>query len=242
VDNTKIKVSEHFFSIQGEGPNIGHPALFLRLTACNLDCTWCDTTEVWRRGDTWGVNDLIQDWEEKGWLQKLTRIPSTSLVITGGEPLLQTPRIVELRKRVTNRLSKLGLSTRTFFEIETNCTLDPNSLRQTIDLFNCSPKLSNSGEPYEKRITEHFEKYALLVSQGRGRFKFVLSKPADLEEVLELINKFNIAKHKVSLMPEGVTSAQLQKNMRWLAEVCKEQGFILSPRLHVHIWEQTTGV
>ncbi|MBI4775074.1 MAG: radical SAM protein [Deltaproteobacteria bacterium] len=75
-----LKVNEIFYSIQGESTYAGRPCVFVRLTGCNLRCSYCDTTYAYQDGDVWSLKDL------------LARVGSYScglVEITGGEPLLQ---------------------------------------------------------------------------------------------------------------------------------------------------------
>ena len=71
---------EIFYSLQGEGARCGSPAVFLRLAGCNLACKWCDTKHSWGNGILCSVRDVAAH---------LAEYNCTSLVITGGEPLLQ---------------------------------------------------------------------------------------------------------------------------------------------------------
>ncbi|KKM25156.1 hypothetical protein LCGC14_1597870, partial [marine sediment metagenome] len=91
--SNSFKVSEFFHSIQGEGSTIGHPAWFLRLTACNLDCIWCDTTEVWKKGKRVLFERLPIEhgYNYDDFISTLKR--GDHLIITGGEPLLQEKSI-----------------------------------------------------------------------------------------------------------------------------------------------------
>ena len=105
-----IKISEQFYSIQGEGRTVGVPAVFLRLQGCNLTCggihtvkskkldsdaTWrCDTIEVWTKGNSYHFKDVCDDWENKNWVKLFKQ--GAHLVITGGEPLLQQSAICDL--------------------------------------------------------------------------------------------------------------------------------------------------
>ena len=84
-----MKVNEMFISLQGEGPYMGIPMFFLRLTGCNLRCKWCDTQYAFYEGKDMGVMDIFNDIEKSGmeWI-----------CITGGEPLLQSDiyRLIDL--------------------------------------------------------------------------------------------------------------------------------------------------
>lgn len=74
-------VNEIFFSIQGESTLAGLPCIFIRLTGCNLRCTYCDTTYAYYKGQTWEINTI---------LNSMGTYPCKRIAITGGEPLLQT--------------------------------------------------------------------------------------------------------------------------------------------------------
>jgi len=80
-------VNEIFFSIQGESIHAGLPYIFLRLTGCNLRCTYCDTSYAYQEGQSRSIIDI---------LNILATYPCSRIAITGGEPLLQqeTPELV----------------------------------------------------------------------------------------------------------------------------------------------------
>mgnify|MGYP001381990436 CR=1 FL=1 len=94
----EIRVSESFFSIQGEGITVGVPAVFLRLQGCNLDCgskggNWvCDTEAVWKKGRKHTINDYFEDFINQ--YHQAFNI-GAHLILTGGEPLLQQEAICE---------------------------------------------------------------------------------------------------------------------------------------------------
>jgi 7-carboxy-7-deazaguanine synthase len=75
-----LVVNEIFYSIQGESTQAGRPCLFVRLTGCNLRCTWCDTVYAFYEGRAASVTDLLQQIDDVG---------CRFVEITGGEPLLQ---------------------------------------------------------------------------------------------------------------------------------------------------------
>lgn len=75
-----LTINEIFHSIQGESTHAGRPCVFVRLTACDLRCAWCDTAYAFTEGRKMSIDDVIRDVESR----------ETKLVeITGGEPLLQ---------------------------------------------------------------------------------------------------------------------------------------------------------
>ena len=96
-----IEVCEIFASLSGEGAWTGWPAVFVRLSGCNLRCKWCDTAYARQAGTTYRMSDLLAEVDGFG----LPRV-----VVTGGEPLLQkqTPRLLE---RLLSRQYKAALET-----------------------------------------------------------------------------------------------------------------------------------
>ena len=84
----KLKVNEIFYSIQGESSYAGWPCIFLRLTGCNLRCSYCDTAYAYEGGEEKPVSLIINE---------INRFPCDLVEVTGGEPLLQndTPLLVE---------------------------------------------------------------------------------------------------------------------------------------------------
>ena len=228
---------EIFASVQGEGPSMGMPVAFMRLSRCNLACVWCDTAYTWHfQGDErphrGGVeydrkaNQLSLPEDEVA--ARITALGQSRLVITGGEPLLQAPalgRLLELLPDVS-------------VEIETNgTTRAPAPLDIRIDQFNVSPKLAHSGNPAELALLpERLDAYA---TDPRAWFKFVIAEPADVDEVLALRDRYRFRPGHVFLMAEGTDSETLREREKWLAPLCVRYGFRLSDRLHIHLFGDT---
>lgn len=75
-----IRVTEVFFSLQGEAARSGYPTVFIRLTGCPLRCTWCDTAYAFTGGTQTRISDILTD---------VARFPTRHICVTGGEPLAQ---------------------------------------------------------------------------------------------------------------------------------------------------------
>lgn len=120
-----MKLSELFYSIQGEGKLAGVPSIFVRASGCNLRCTWCDTPYAsWNpQGDEASIQQIIN---------RVAEYPSRHVVLTGGEPMIM-PDIVELCAALKDRHYHLTM--------ETAGTVHAAA---KIDLASISPKLSNS--------------------------------------------------------------------------------------------------
>jgi 7-carboxy-7-deazaguanine synthase len=82
-------ITEIFKSIQGEGTRAGLPCIFVRLTGCNLRCTWCDTAYAFHGGQKMSVEDVLQRVEALNQLADGSPAGVPLVELTGGEPLLQ---------------------------------------------------------------------------------------------------------------------------------------------------------
>jgi 7-carboxy-7-deazaguanine synthase len=74
------------------------------------------------------------------------------------------------------------------------------------------------------------------------QLKFVIEKPGDLAEVRSLLETLRADRERVILMPEGIDRDLLRERSVWLAEICKDEGFRFSPRLHVELYGNQRGV
>ena len=166
-------VSEVFGpTVQGEGPYLGTPAIFLRLMGCNLACRWCDTAYTWDATRY----DLAAERQRMTVAEVAARIEALGphlLVISGGEPLLQQARLQHLVDRMPGRM----------VHIETAGTVAPR-LRGVS--YVVSLKLYHSGNAgelrYRPEVIDTFMRDAPVLA-----WKFVLGKDADYAEVDELV-------------------------------------------------------
>ncbi len=233
VAPASLPVAEIFGpTIQGEGPSAGQLALFLRLGACNLACTWCDTPHTWD-GKRFDLRQEIRRVPVVELVDVAGQHPHALVVITGGEPLLH-----QRTDAWRSLMAVLRYTTRRA-EIETNGTLAPQPVTLGVPrlVFNVSPKLANSGMPEDRRIKpEALEAFVALAHQDRARFKFVAANSDDLEEIATLTDRFHIPPHATWVMPEGVTPEQTIDVARTLAEDVIRRNWNLTLRQHVLLW------
>jgi len=221
-----VKIAEIFYSIQGEGSLVGVPSVFVRTSGCNLRCVWCDTpyTSWHPEGDDLSVDSIMACVDSYK--------PARHVVLTGGEPMIAA-QAVEL----TQRLRARGLH----ITIETAGTVfHPVAC----DLMSISPKLAHSTPPGSWAATHERLRLqpAVLLELMRTyeyQLKFVVADPEDIDEIRSLLNQIDADRAKVILMPEGIDPATLRERAAWLAEICKQQGFRFSPRLHVDLYGNT---
>ena len=230
---------EIFASLQGEGPSIGVPVAFVRLSRCNLACTWCDTAYTWRfEGDNRPHRDGIA-FERKAnqvtlspedTAARIAALGQKRLVITGGEPLMQAPALAEMLAHLPD----------ISVEIETNGTVAPPArLDVRVDQYHVSPTLSHSGTSADLAlIPERLDAWA---AEPRAFLKFVVASPADVDEVLALHARYRFRPERVFLMAEGTDSATLRARQEWLSALCLQHGFRMSDRMHIHLYGDTRG-
>lgn len=230
---------ELFASLQGEGPSMGLPVAFVRLSRCNLACEWCDTAYTWRfagdnrhhRSGAWHDRRANQvTLSEAEVAERIAALGQSRLVITGGEPLLQGAALA----RMLDLLPGMAV------EVETNgTTTAPPALDARIGQYNVSPKLAHSGNPADLALIP--ERLAAYAAEPRAWFKFVIAAPDDVAEVLALQDAYNIPSQRIFLMAEGTDSVTLRTRQQWLAPLCLRHGFRLSDRLHIHLYGDTRG-
>jgi organic radical activating enzyme len=239
---------EIFLSVQGEGKSAGRPSVFLRLSHCNLYCTFCDTDYTWNwRGTPFphkrDADPAYEKFDPEAEsveltpaevLAEITSHACDNLVITGGEPLLQQAELVTLLREL--RAARAGVAV----EVETNGTLVPEpALDALVDQYNVSPKLASSGVRASHR--DRPEAAGFFARSPKASFKFVVSEPRDVAEVLEYSGRHALGPAQVFLMPEGSRSETLRERQRWLSGVCTEHGFRLGDRLHIHLYGDERG-
>lgn len=230
-----MRISELFYSVQGEGELTGVPSVFVRTSGCNLRCRWCDTKYAsWDpTGEEMGISQI---------LDYVNTHPGKHVVLTGGEPM-----VAKGMRDLAQALHDQG----NHVTIETAATVLPNSI--ICDLASLSPKLKNStpltGEIGSGWILKHEESRLQLnvidawMAAYDYQLKFVVVSQADLDEIDVLLGKLATrpAPHKVLLMPEGVTAEALQERDALLVEHCKARGFRYCRRLHVDLFGNTRG-
>ncbi|MEV0748478.1 7-carboxy-7-deazaguanine synthase QueE [Streptomyces sp. NPDC050273] len=231
--NFTLIVAERFGveipTFQGEGPSCGHPALFIRLSRCNLTCTKCDSKESWdwsqfdprKESTKQSVAELL-DWASSS--------PVELVVITGGEPLIQQAKLLPLVRGLIAAGKRV--------EFETNGTIAPVPELVTDGVrFNVSPKLASFGVREDKSIVP--AALETFVASERARFKFVASTMADLDRIAELADAHRLA--PVWVMPEGTTPEVLIATTRVLADAVAARHWHFTTRLHVLAFADIRG-
>jgi len=166
-------VTEIFKSIQGEGTRAGRPCIFVRLTGCNLRCTWCDTTYAFHGGQKMSVEQVVERVEAL----RGSAVGGPLVELTGGEPLLQQD-IYPLAERL--------LAAGYVVLIETSGERFigqlPEAVIKIVDV-----KCPDSGEP------ETFDVRNLKELTNRDEVKFVVSSRRDYEFARDFMREHRLA-------------------------------------------------
>jgi 7-carboxy-7-deazaguanine synthase len=170
-----LTINEIFYSIQGEATRAGEPCVFVRLTACDLRCSWCDTPYAFYEGHKREIEDVVAEVEQH----------QCHLVeITGGEPLLQDD-VYPLMDTLMERGHTVMLETGGHRPL----TRVPRDVIKIMDV-----KCPGSGEA-EKN---HWDNLAML--SGHDEVKFVVKDRVDYEFAREVIARHDLPSHVAAVL------------------------------------------
>ncbi len=255
-----LNVSECFGpTVQGEGFSAGVPAVFVRLAGCNLMCGghnselvkqgkatwWCDSERLWRDSTKYTNEQLEQKIIELGELPFILT-GKTHLVWTGGEPTIpeNADSIIDFLLYMGNKYPGTSI----YNELETNGSISSNLFTYAQQI-NCSPKLSNSGMPKDKRINTEAIFRICDIDRWKGFngkrywFKFVISKEEDIHEIQrDFITPFNIPSDRIILMPGVDNLNDLSERTRFACEMSKKYHYRMCTRIQTLCWDRKTGV
>jgi 7-carboxy-7-deazaguanine synthase len=213
-----MKISEIFFSIQGEGIEIGLPTVFVRLFACDLRCEWCDSMYAVEGRDFKQM--AIEDVRNMIETFKCKRI-----CITGGEPLLQATELEELANDLVRDEYNILL--------ETSGHKDPPPIFWTdncVISMDCKCPSSKMEDRMNFRL---FEKL-----RPKDQLKFVIKDGVDYEYAKSILKSYKIEASMIFQPVHGT-------NLKWLTEKIiqdKLEDIRVLPQLHKIIWGEKRGV
>src|SRR5215467_7404443 len=219
-------ITEIFKSIQGEGTRAGLPCIFVRLTGCNLRCTWCDTAYAFHGGKKMSVDDVMKRVDElTGGAQNLPLVE-----LTGGEPLLQE-EIYPLAEKLLARGYTVMIET----SGERSVGRLPREVIKIVDV-----KCPDSGEP------DTFEMKNLEVVSVNDEIKFVISTRKDYEFARDFTREHRLAEKVKQVLfspvfddPEGKWKGlEPRQLVEWMLE--DELPVRLGLQLHKFVWHPST--
>ncbi|MEJ2052598.1 MAG: radical SAM protein [Calditrichaceae bacterium] len=204
-----LRINEIFFSIQGESSYAGRPCIFIRLTYCNLRCSFCDTEYAFFEGDFLSFDEIINQ----------IKIYNCDLIeITGGEPLVQK-----------NVLPFMSMLCNAGYEvlIETGGHMDISQIdkrvKRVMDI-----KCPGSGES-DKNLWQN-----IRYLTENDQVKFVISDRTDFDWAKGIIQKYNLSKKCTVLMSPDFQKLKNIKLAEWILKESPDARFQL--QMHKYIW------
>lgn len=205
-----LKINEIFYSIQGEGTSAGLPCIFIRLTYCNLRCTYCDTEYAFYEGQDMSIDDI---------LVKIKEYDCNLVEVTGGEPLVQSESL-ELMTRLCDLGYEVMLETSGSLSIE---NVDKR-VKNILDL-KC---------PTSKMVKKNDYSNTNFIKPN-DEVKFVIGNREDYEWSKEIINKYDLTNKCEVLLSTVFGKLENIELVEWILEDNLKVRF--QTQLHKHIWE-----
>ncbi|KER10805.1 MAG: 7-carboxy-7-deazaguanine synthase [[Candidatus Thermochlorobacteriaceae] bacterium GBChlB] len=211
-----LRINEIFYSIQGESSRMGLPCVFVRLTECNLRCTYCDTEYAFYEGTDRSLESIIDE----------VRAYNCNLVeITGGEPLLQAP-VYELMTRLCDLGYEVMLETSGHILVD---KVDPR-VKKIIDM-----KSPTSG------MLKKNDYRNLEIASPNDEIKFVLGSRLDYDWAKKVIEEYQLTEKLTVLMSVVFGDLAPQELAEWILADRLKVRFQL--QMHKFIWSpETRGV
>ena len=209
-----LTIIEIFHSIQGESTHTGRPCVFVRLTACDLRCSWCDTPYAFTEGSKMSIDAVVSRVEQYG---------CDLVEITGGEPLLQRD-VYPLMRQLLGSGRTVMVETGGHHSIK---DVPPEVIR-IVDV-----KCPGSGESERN----HWENLTLLTT--RDEVKFVLKDRTDYEFARDIVRRHDLASRTAAVLFSPVHDVLAAKELAaWILE--DRLPVRLQLQAHKFIWSPDT--
>ncbi len=209
-----LTVNEIFYSIQGEGSYNGYPCIFIRLTGCNLHCSYCDTHYAREGGDELAISEI---------LKRIKGYPCRLVEVTGGEPMIQ-PQTPTLLKALNDAGYKLLLETNGSISLESV----PNQVIKVVDL-----KCPWSG------MNGHINWDVLGQMSAHDVIKFVVCNWGDFEWACNVMKKHRLNRRFQVYFSPADGYLEPKQLAQWLLEHGEDVPMQL--QIHKIIWGSQRG-
>ncbi len=212
--SVRLKLTEIFYSLQGEADTAGIPTVFVRLTGCPLRCQYCDTAYAFHGGQWWQLSAILERVREFG---------ARYVCVTGGEPLAQ-PQCLALLSSLAEAGYRVSLETSGAMAIE---AVDPRVIR-VVDV-----KTPGSREEHRNR----YEQLALL--RPEEQIKFVLCDRADYDWSVSRLASLQLAERCQVLFSPSHEQLPARQLADWILADRLPVRFQI--QLHKHLWGNEPG-
>ncbi len=210
----RLKLTEIFYSLQGEAQFVGLPTVFVRLTGCPLRCQYCDTAYAFHGGEWWNLPDILEHVAQYG---------ARDVCVTGGEPLAQRSCLTLLRE-LCDRGFRVSLETSGALSVS---QVDPRVSR-VVDV-----KTPGSGE-------EQRNLYAQLQSlREPDQIKFVITSRADYEWSRAKLRELSLAERCGVLFSPSYGELEARELAEWI--LADRLAVRFQVQLHKLLWGEARG-
>lgn len=214
VDNSLIRITEIFYSLQGETRTVGLPTVFIRLTGCPLRCQYCDTEYAFTGGERMSIDQILSTTDA---------YQPRYITVTGGEPLAQK-NCLPLLKQLCDRGYEVSLETSGAIDIS---QVDPRVVI-VMDL-----KTPASGEVSKNRIEN------LPFIKASDQIKFVICDRVDYDWAKQQLDEYKLTE-KSEVLFSPVHGQKMAKQLaEWILEDNLPVRFQL--QLHKYLWNDEPG-
>lgn len=209
-----LRITEIFYSLQGEARSVGWPTVFVRLTGCPLRCSYCDTTYSFTGGESLGLDEIVDKVEEYG---------ARHVCVTGGEPLSQK-NVHSLMQRLCDRGYQVSLETSGALDIS---KVDSRVVR-VMDL------KTPSSDEMDKNL---WSNVAHLTA--RDQVKFVIGDRADYDWSVAMLREHRLEERAEVLFSPSYETLKPNELAEWVLE---DQLLVrFQMQLHKLLWGEEMG-
>jgi 7-carboxy-7-deazaguanine synthase len=212
--SVRLKLTEIFYSLQGEADTVGIPTVFIRLTGCPLRCQYCDTAYAFHGGEWWQLSAI---------LERVREFEARYVCVTGGEPLAQ-PHCLALLRALAEAGYRVSLETSGAMALD---AIDPRVIR-VVDV-----KTPGSSEEHRNR----YDQLALL--RPEEQIKFVLCDRADYEWSRDKLASLQLAQRCQVLFSPSHEQLPARQLADWILADHLPVRFQL--QLHKYLWGNEPG-
>lgn len=210
----RLRITEIFFSLQGEARTVGLPTIFVRLTGCPLRCGYCDTSYAFQGGEWYSVDRVMEE---------IARYAIRRVTVTGGEPLAQRACHALLRQ-LCDAGYEVSLETSGALDV---CDVDARVVK-VMDL-----KTPGSGECEKNR----YENLACL--EPADQVKYVITDRADYDWAVECCRRYGLFERCEVLFSPSHGQVEARRLADWI--LADRLPVRLQIQLHKYLWGDQPG-
>ncbi|ABL02188.1 Radical SAM domain protein [Candidatus Ruthia magnifica str. Cm (Calyptogena magnifica)] len=210
--NIKLNINEIFYSLQGEGREVGLPSVFIRLTGCPLRCTYCDTEYAFKGNNLMAIDEIIK---------KIKQYDTPYICVTGGEPLAQKNCCLLLNELVKNNYQ---------VSLETSGSINIQDVNVSVSIV-MDIKTPDSGEFEQNKYTN------IKKLTTKDQLKFVIRSRADFDWSVAILSQYPTAAGTLFSPVFGdITPTQLAD---WILD--QQLNVRMQLQLHKLLWGDEKG-